>query len=95
VSIPRSNLVWWVAGFGVSTAFAFLYTAQTIVRLSYSDATINIGRLISLSLADWYTCAVFFPLFVVAIRKWPLDWQHLATRLPFHVVLTLAAVVGK
>jgi sensor histidine kinase YesM len=32
---------------------------------------------------------------VVAIRKWPLDRQHLATRLPLHIVLTAGAVVGK
>ena len=95
MSTRRSNLIWWIASFGTATAFAFLYTAQTIVRLSYSDATINIGRIISISLADWYTCAVFFPLFVVAIRRWPLDWQHLPTRLPLHIGLTLAAVVGK
>jgi signal transduction histidine kinase len=91
----RANVVWWIASFGTATAFAFLYTAQAIVRLSYSDATINLGRIVSLALADWYTCALFFPVFVVAIRRWPLDWQHLATRLPLHVGLLVGATVGK
>ncbi len=95
VHTRRANLVWWIASFGTATAFAFLYTAQTIVRLSYSDASINLGRIVSLALADWYTCALFFPLFVVAIRRWPLDWQHLPTRLPLHIGLLLAATVGK
>jgi two-component system, LytTR family, sensor kinase len=95
VSTRRSNLVWWIAGFGISTAFAFLNVAEAIVRLTYANQPIRIGRLLSISLADWYTCAIFFPLFVIAIRRWPLDWQHLATRLPLHLALTLGAVVAK
>ena len=95
VSTRRNNLIWWVASFGFATAFALLYTAQVVVRLTYADQEIHLGRLVSLALADWYTCAVFFPLFVVAIRKWPLDLQHLSTRLPLHLGLTAAAVVGK
>lgn len=91
----RANLIWWIAGFGFSTAFAFLNVAQGIVRLTYANQPIQLGRLISLALADWYTCAIFFPLFVVASRRWPLDWQHLATRLPLHLGLTIAAVVAK
>jgi signal transduction histidine kinase len=95
VSTRRNNLIWWVAGLGISTAFAFLNVAQMIVRLTYAEQPIHLGRLVSIALADWYTCAVFFPLFVVAIRKWPIDRQHLATRVPLHLGLTLAAVVGK
>jgi len=95
VSARRTNLLWWVAGFGISTAFAFLNVAQAIVRMSYYDQPIQLGRIVSIALADWYTCALFFPLFVVAIRRWPLDRQHLATRLPLHLALTLGAVVAK
>ena len=91
----RTNLIWWIAGFGISTAFAFLNVAEYIVRSTYFDQPINLGRIVSISLADWYTCAIFFPVFVVAIRRWPLDWQHLATRLPLHLGLTLGAVVAK
>src|SRR5688572_14962636 len=95
VTTRRSNLIWWIAGFGISTAFAFLNVAEAIVRLTYADQPIPLGRIVSIALADWYTCALFFPLFVVAIRRWPLDWQHLATRLPLHIGLLLAATVGK
>ena len=95
MSTRRNNLIWWIAGFGISTAFALLNVAQAIVRLTYAEQQIHLGRLVSLALADWYTCALFFPLFVVAIRTWPLDRQHLATRIPLHLGLTLAAVVGK
>ena len=95
VSIRRANLIWWIAGFGISTAFAFLNVAEAIVRMSYFNQPVHLGRIVSIALADWYTCALFFPLFVVAIRRWPLDRQHLATRLPLHLGLTLAAVVGK
>jgi signal transduction histidine kinase len=84
-----------VAGFGISTAFAFLNVAQATVRLSYADMPIHLGRLTSIALIDWYTCAIFFPLFVVAIRRWPLDRQHLVTRVPLHLGLTLGAVVAK
>jgi signal transduction histidine kinase len=95
VSIRRSNVIWWIAGFGISTAFAFLNVAEAIVRMSYFNQPIPLGRIVSIALADWYTCALFFPLFVIAIRRWPLDRQHLASRLPLHLGLTLAAVVGK
>ena len=91
----RSNLVWWIAGFGISTAFAFLNVAEAMVRMSYWNEPVRLGRIVSISLADWYTCALFFPLFVIAVRRWPLDRQHLATRLPLHLGLTLGAVVGK
>ena len=91
----RTNLTWWIAGFGISTAFAFLNVAEAIVRLTYANQPIHLGRLVTISLADWYTCAIFFPVFVVAIRRWPLDWQHVATRLPLHLGLTLGAVVAK
>jgi two-component system, LytTR family, sensor kinase len=95
VTTRRSNLVWWIAGFGISTAFAFLNVAEGIVRLTYANQPINMPRLVTMSLADWYTCAIFFPVFVYAIRRWPLDWQHLGTRLPLHLALTLGAVVAK
>ena len=95
VSTRRSNLIWWVAGFGISTAFAFLNVAEAIVRRTYANQPIRLGQIVSIALADWYTCAIFFPLFVVAIRRWPLDWQHLPTRLPLHLGLTLGAVVAK
>jgi signal transduction histidine kinase len=95
VSTRRSNALWWIAGFGISTAFAFLTVAEGIVRSTYAGQPVRLARLVSLSLADWYTCAIFFPLFVFAIRRWPLDWQHLATRLPLHLALTLGAVVAK
>ncbi|HUQ81080.1 MAG TPA: sensor histidine kinase [Gemmatimonadaceae bacterium] len=95
MSTRRSNLVWWIAGFGISTAFAFLNVAEGIVRLTYANQPINMTRLVTMSLADWYTCAIFFPLFVYAIRRWPLDWQRLGTRLPLHLALTLGAVVAK
>ena len=95
VTRQRETLIWWVAGFGISTAFAFLNVAQATVRLSYADMPIHLGRLTSISLIDWYTCAIFFPLFFVAIRRWPLDRQHLLTRIPLHLGLTLAAVVAK
>ena len=95
VSKRRSNLIWWIAGFGISTAFAFLNVAEAVVRYTYANQPIRLGRIVSLALADWYTCALFFPLFVFAIRRWPIDWQHLPTRVPLHLALTLAAVVGK
>ena len=91
----RETIIWWVAGFGISTAFAFLNVAQATVRLSYADMPIHLGRLTSIALVDWYTCAIFFPLFVIAIRRWPLDRQHLLTRVPLHLGLTLGAVVAK
>ena len=65
------------------------------VRMSYADMPINLGRVTAIALIDWYTCAIFFPLFVVAIRRWPLDRQHLATRIPLHLALTAGAVVAK
>jgi signal transduction histidine kinase len=95
VTKRRATITWWVAGFGISTAFAFLNVAQATVRLSYADMPIHLGRLTWISLIDWYTCAIFFPLFFIAIRRWPLDRQHLLTRVPLHLGLTLGAVVAK
>src|SRR5215203_471603 len=48
VTTRRTNLTWWIAGFGISTAFAFLNVAEAIVRLTYANQPIHLGRLVTI-----------------------------------------------
>jgi two-component system LytT family sensor kinase len=89
------SLPWWIAGFAFSTLFAFFAVAQAALFLTYRGEPIQWSRLIVFPLIDWYTCAAFFPLFVIATRRWPIDRAHLVTRIPIHFAVIAISTVGK
>ena len=91
----RHPLVPWLVGFVLWTALALLSALETVIWLLYRDQPVVVDDIAVRSLADWYSCGVFIPLLVLATRRWPIDRRHLATRLPLHLAITLAAVVGK
>ena len=95
VNSQRRTVVGWFAGFIVWTALACLLSAETAIWLRFRGEPVDWTTLLAFRVADWYTCGVFIPLFVIATRRWPLDRRRLATRLPLHAGLTLGASVAK
>lgn len=84
-----------MAGVAIWTALPLLFATQTAIWLSYRDEPIVWGDLLTYRLADWYTCGLFVPLLVWVTRRWPVDLQHIATRLPAHVILLIAISAAK
>jgi hypothetical protein len=72
-----------------ATALALLTTAQEGVALLYAGQAVPWLGLFKARLVDWYACALFVPLLIGLVRRYPIDrprWPH---RLP---ILLLAAV---
>lgn len=90
-----SKYVPWVAGAAVWTALPLLLAAQTAIWLTYRNEPIDWSALLAFRIADWYACGVFIPLLVWATRRWPVNRQRLAVRLPMHLALVAAVSAAK
>jgi two-component system LytT family sensor kinase len=85
----------WVAGVAIWTALPLLFATQTAIWLSYRNEPVVWSDLLTYRIADWYTCGLFVPLLIWITRRWPVDLQHLATRLPAHVLFLIAISAAK
>ena len=79
--LPRKPVLWLV-GFGVWTLLALLVALQGGLFLGSIGQPFAWTPLILGRLADWYSCAVFTPLYFWLVRRYPVDRQHWPTRLP-------------
>ena len=86
---------WWIGGLVLWTALALLSASERALWLLYRNLPIDWVRITTYSIADWYACGVFIPLLVIATRRWPIDRQHLASRLPLHFAMLLGVSLGK
>jgi sensor histidine kinase YesM len=91
----RTRTSWWLAGFAVWTALALLSLLQSALAAASFDQPMNWTRNVTLRFADWYSCALFTPVFFWATRRWPIERGRLATRVPLHLAITLGCVVAK
>src|SRR5688572_31131739 len=79
-----------VALIGITaTALALLTTAQEGVALLYAGQAVPWLGLFKARLVDWYACALFVPLLIGLVRRFPIDRPRWAHHLP---ILLLAAV---
>jgi two-component system LytT family response regulator len=72
-----------------ATALALLTTAQAGFAIAYQGEPAPWVGLLKARLVDWYACALFMPMLIWLVRRYPIrrdSWQH---HLP---VLLLAAV---
>src|SRR5688572_1884502 len=73
----------------VATALALLTTAQEGVALWHAGQEVPWSGLFKARLVDWYACALFVPLLLWLVRRYPIDRQRWPHHLP---ILLLAAV---
>jgi len=81
--------------FGVWTFLAIFSSSQAAVYLAQRGEPINWGTLLSGRFADWYTCALFTPIFFWLARTHPIDRQSWRVSVPLHLAVTSLAVVAK
>ena len=81
--------------FAVWTFLAAFSSSQTVVYLSQRGQRIAWGDMLTARFADWYTCAVFTPLFFWMGRRYPIDRKSWRVMLPLTLVVTSVCVVIK
>ncbi|HWN05610.1 MAG TPA: LytTR family DNA-binding domain-containing protein [Steroidobacteraceae bacterium] len=80
----------FVALIGITaTALALLTTAQEGVALWHAGQAVPWLGLFKARLVDWYACALFVPLLIGLVRRYPID----RPRWPHHLPILLLAAV--
>ena len=90
-----SRKAWWAVVGIVWTALAVLSISQSAVSRAYRGAPIRWGSLITVRLADWYTCALFIPAFVWLARRYPFDRATWRRTVAVSVAASTLAVLAK
>jgi len=85
----------WLAGFGVWTFLGLLSTLQGAVNRRNSGQPVPWGDIFLDRMGDWYTCAVFTPLFFVLIRRYPLQRARWMRDVAVHLAVISVVVVLK
>jgi signal transduction histidine kinase len=80
---------------GAWTALGLLSAAGAAFAFRRLDRPFEWAPLLTDRLADWYTCAMFTPLFVWLARRWPLRGHWWLTRAPGWLAVTSVAVPVK
>ena len=80
--------------FAAWTFLAAFSSAQTVVYLSQRGQPIE-WSMMTWRFADWYTCALFTPIFFWMGRRYPIDRKSWKTMLPLTLVVTSVCVVIK
>jgi two-component sensor histidine kinase len=81
--------------FGVWTFLAAFSSSQTVVYLAQRGQPIPWGDMLTGRFADWYTCALFTPLFFWMGGRYPIDRKSWRVMLPLTLVVTSVCVVLK
>ena len=85
----------WLGIWSVWTVLALMSAAQTAVTMTLRGGPIPWPMLIGRSLLDWYTCAMFTPLFFWLARRYPIARGTWKKSLAIHFPIAVAAVVVK
>src|SRR5690349_13986876 len=85
----------WRGIWAVWTVLALMSTAQTALVLSMRNVPFPGWAFVASRLADWYTCAMFTPLFLWLARRYPIGRGTWRTGLAIHVPVSIAAVIVK
>lgn len=71
-TITRRRTAFWATVFVVWTLLALISTAQAALFLGHTGREIDWIRLLVPRLLDWYTCALFTPLLLWLVRRFPI-----------------------
>src|SRR6266550_725385 len=91
----RSAVEQWVLVFAAWTFLAVFSSAQSAVYFVQRGQPIVWREMLSYRFADWYTCALFTPLFFWLARRYPIDRRTWRTALPLTLAVSSVCVVIK
>ena len=91
----RATLQQWVLIFAAWTFLAAFSSAQAAVFFMQRGRPIDWAEVLSSRFVDWYTCALFTPLFFWLARRYPIDRRTWRTALPLTLAVTSVCVVLK
>jgi signal transduction histidine kinase len=74
------------------TALGLLSAASAAFAFRQVGRAVDWGALLTSRLSDWYTCAMFTPVFIWLARRWPLEGRWWLIRVPAWVAVTSVAV---
>src|SRR2546423_14605941 len=89
----RSAIEQWVLVFAAWTFLAVFSSAQSAVYFLQRGQPIVWREMLSYRFADWYTCALFTPLFFWLAHRYPIDRRTLRTSVPLVAAGTTTSVV--
>ena len=89
---PRERLGRWLLGFAIWTALALLSVAQTSMFFLRNDREVPWGPVFIDRMADWYTCAIFTPLFFWLVRAVPWERERWWRPVGVQTLVVLATV---
>jgi signal transduction histidine kinase len=92
---PRPRWHWWVAGFAIWTVLGLLAVLQNAIFYGSIGEPVPWANLLPVRLADWYTCALFTPVYFWLVRRFPLDEGGWLRAVPVHLAATAVFVVAK
>jgi len=96
VSAPRKATIQQVLLiFAAWTFLAVFSVAQNVVYFTQANRPIPWRDMLTGRFADWYTCALFTPLFFWLARRYPIDRRTWRTALPLTLAVTSLCVVAK
>ena len=96
IASPLSRrAVFWLIAAAIWTLFPILIALQVALYSMYTGESVNWYRVLSLRLADWYTCAVFTPLCFWLVRRFPLARGAWGRSLAIQLGAVSVAVIGK
>ena len=70
------TLVRWGAIFAVWTVLALLSTVQGFIYRVHAGRPVEWGPMLADRLGDWYTCALFTPIYFWLVRRYPIDREQ-------------------
>jgi signal transduction histidine kinase len=82
----------WLLGFGVWTVLGLLSAVQTSIYFMRDGRPVPWPPLVIDRLADWYTCAIFTPLFFWIVRAIPWERSRWWRSLGVQTLVALACV---
>src|SRR5262245_56288999 len=76
----------------VWTGLAMYSVTGNIVRARYVGRPIDVSDLVGYQLINWYSCAIFTPLYIWMARRWPIERASWRARVPLWLGVTLLIV---
>jgi signal transduction histidine kinase len=77
---------------GIWTALGLLSAASAAMTFRQIGRPVPWEPIVTSRLSDWYTCAMYTPLFIWLARRWPLEGRWWLTRVPAWLLVTSVAV---